>query len=61
MSWAFWLIVGGLLLGTSAGRGSLAAPVHVGVMAPRWAIWSAALRAAPLTCAAPRPETGGAI
>lgn len=45
MSWAFWLLVGGLLLGTSAGRASLAAPVNVGVVAVRVAIGFAVMHA----------------
>lgn len=42
MSWAFGVLMGGLLLGTSGGRAALTAPVDVGVTVPRWAIWTAA-------------------
>jgi hypothetical protein len=43
LSWIFWPVVGGLLLGTSYGRAFLTAPIDVGVLVPRWASWSAAL------------------
>jgi hypothetical protein len=43
MSWALGLLVGGLFLGTSAGRAALAEPLDVGIQVPRWSIWAAAL------------------